>query len=134
MPPPIHRITSNPTEADTCRQYVVPDQGRVLPEYLAAYFSIPEVWRRAADGSKGLGDRRQRVQPEQLLRLKVPLPPIQQQSVLASLLERQNQIQAQLGASAKAINALLPCLLAKPLRSLFESVDQQRNGGGATQR
>ncbi|MCZ2153404.1 MAG: type I restriction-modification system subunit M [Bryobacterales bacterium] len=39
------------------------DNRRLLPDYLVAYFSIPEVWKRAAATSKGLGDRRQRVQP-----------------------------------------------------------------------
>jgi type I restriction enzyme S subunit len=52
------------------------DETKIQPEFLEAYFKNPEVWQKVAVGSKGLGDRRQRVQPEQVLAHKFWLPPL----------------------------------------------------------
>lgn len=40
---------------------------KILPEFLYAYFKSPTDWKDVALGSKGLGDRHQRVQPQQIL-------------------------------------------------------------------
>lgn len=58
-------------------------------EFLAAYFRLPEVWRTVAHGSKGLGDRRQRVQPAKILEHALWVPPIKLQDRLAAI-EGQN--------------------------------------------
>lgn len=55
------------------------DAERVLPEFLTAYFSSRAVWEEVAAGSKGLGDRRQRVQPEKLLGHRLLIPPLADQ-------------------------------------------------------
>ena len=60
-----------------------PNQARV--EFVAAYFKSPFVWKEVAAGSQGLGDRRQRVQPEKILSHKVWLPPMEWQNRIAQV-------------------------------------------------
>lgn len=55
----------------------------VRAEYLTAYFKSPRVWKDVAQGSKGLGDRRQRVQPAHVLAHELWLPPMAWQNHLA---------------------------------------------------
>jgi type I restriction enzyme S subunit len=64
-------FVSNEYPAFDCR----PDQARA--EFIAAYFKSPVVWKDVATGSTGLGDRRQRVQPDKILSYSVWLPPIE---------------------------------------------------------
>jgi type I restriction enzyme S subunit len=62
------------------------DATRLLPGFLKAYFRLPSVWMQIAQGSKGVGFRRQRVQPEQVLKHRIPLPPrTEQQAIVARL-------------------------------------------------
>lgn len=51
------------------------DPERASPAFFYAYFRSPQVWEKIAHGSIGLGDRRQRVRPTQLLSHKLWLPP-----------------------------------------------------------
>lgn len=51
------------------------DPDRASREFLYAYFRSTRVWDAIAQGSKGLGDRRQRVQPSQVLGHELWLPP-----------------------------------------------------------
>lgn len=55
------------------------DTERTDLRFLTAYFSAPGVWERVAEGSKGLGVRRQRVQQEQLLNHVLWMPPLEEQ-------------------------------------------------------
>ena len=57
----------------------------ILPEYLLALFRSPETWQRLRGLSKGLGHRRQRVQPGKLLSLEIPLPSIDCQRLVAAM-------------------------------------------------
>jgi type I restriction enzyme S subunit len=60
---------------------------RVLPRYLRWMFSLPRVWAALAEGSKGMGDRRKRVHPEQLLAYQAPLPPLDVQRRIVARLD-----------------------------------------------
>lgn len=55
---------------------------RVSPEFLATYFKWRKAWERAAKLSTGMGDRRRRIQPEQLVKMTIPLPPLKEQQRL----------------------------------------------------
>lgn len=55
------------------------DLDRLLPRYFMWVFRQPDVWRQVAVGSKGMGDRRQRVHPEQVLRYRIALPSLDEQ-------------------------------------------------------
>ena len=60
---------------------------RLVPEYLLAYFRMPSVWRYAAQLSAGVGARRERLQPEQLLTLLIPLPSVDEQRRLVAKID-----------------------------------------------
>ena len=81
------------------------DPSQVLPQFLWAYFQSPRIWREVAHGSKGLGDRRQRVQPERVLGHAILLPPLswqqrisQVRSIHASGEKERTEVTTQLAA------------------------------------
>jgi type I restriction enzyme S subunit len=86
------------------------DAARLDPTFLAAYFRSPTVWRDLAGSSKGLGVRRQRVQPEAILDHDVWLPTLDEQRrvartvqlVSASVVAR-SQVKARLDALRVAV-------------------------------
>jgi type I restriction enzyme S subunit len=62
------------------------DTSRLVPGFLRAYFLFPLVWQEIAMGSKGVGSRRIRVQPDKVLAHRIPLPPLSEQhAIVASL-------------------------------------------------
>jgi type I restriction enzyme S subunit len=87
--------------------------GVVRPEFLAAYFKAEHVWAAVAVGSKGLGDRRQRVQPKQLQAHSIWLPPITWQDRIADAWKRLGALRALQSETAAELAALLPAVLAK---------------------
>lgn len=64
------------------------DHDRVLPRYLFWMFKRPDVWRQVAVGSKGMGDRRQRVHPEKVLGYRINLPSLDEQRRIVHRLDR----------------------------------------------
>jgi type I restriction enzyme, S subunit len=58
----------------------------VDPEYLSYMCQWPSFWELLASESKGVGARRERVHPEHLLRIEVPLPGIDEQRRVARAL------------------------------------------------
>ena len=88
----------------------------VTAPFLAAVFQSPEIWKRVAQASKGLGDHRQRVKPEQLLDFQLPIPPLDWQERFVALLR---QIVTTKGIQEKVtegLNALLPSILERSFR------------------
>jgi len=63
------------------------DDSRVLPEYLAHVARWSEFHAAVAGGRRGLGLRRQRVSPEALLKVEVPLPCLADQRRIAAHLD-----------------------------------------------
>jgi type I restriction enzyme S subunit len=55
------------------------DENRATAEFLALSFRSRPVWESLAVASRGLGNRRQRVHPRDLLAFEVWLPPLTQQ-------------------------------------------------------
>src|SRR5262249_37190345 len=68
--------------------------GVIHPEFLAAYFKAKHIWAAVAVGSKGLGDRRQRIQPKQLLSHRIWLPPIAWQDRIADAWAKADALRA----------------------------------------
>lgn len=87
------------------------DRSRINPGFLRAYFLQPDVWRAIAMGSKGVGSRRVRVQPDQLLRHSLPLPSLAEQNALVArldaLTEKTRQVEAHLDAVERASSAMI---------------------------
>lgn len=117
---------------------------RVLPRYLRWRFSLPRVWAALAEGSKGMGDRRKRVHPDQLLAFRTALPPLEEQR---RIVERLDAVEAKLRQIsrirqeacaevqlliARALAAIVGCHASRGTRSLGELVDVV--GGGTPTR
>lgn len=92
------------------------DPAAVSAEFLAAYFKPEYVWRSVAEGSKGLGSRRQRVQPFHILQHRLWLPPIDWQHQLAQILLQVEHLKAAHTAQVSELDALIPSALDRALR------------------
>jgi type I restriction enzyme, S subunit len=92
------------------------DRTRILPEFLAAYVLPPSIWKRIAEGSVGLGDRRQRVQPSQLLNLEVLLPPIEWQHSIRTVWEKLSAALAVQTETAAELDAIMPAILDRAFK------------------
>ena len=88
----------------------------VRPEFLAAYFKPAHVWKTVAAGSKGLGDRRQRVQPAQLLMHELWVPPISWQNRLAEVQTEVDGLKHLQAETVKELDALLPSILDRAFK------------------
>lgn len=64
------------------------DSDRCLPRYMHHVCTWPAFWERLAGGSKGVGSRRERVHVDQLLAVTVPLPTLNEQRRLCTILDR----------------------------------------------
>lgn len=91
-------------------------EDRMLPEFLASYLLPSNIWRDVAEGSGGLGDRRQRVQPDHFLKHELLLPPLDWQQKIKSVrayFEESAPLNAEVAAELKAI---LPAILDKAFK------------------
>jgi type I restriction enzyme, S subunit len=64
------------------------DQKRLCPEFLVFHFKLPETWKALAARTVGMGDRWQRIKPDQVLSYEIPLPPLQEQRRIVAMIER----------------------------------------------
>ncbi len=92
------------------------DSRAIRSEFLAAYFKPPHVWRAVAVGSKGLGDRRQRVQPTQILAHELWVPPMAWQDCLAQVQAQLDGLKSSQSVSDAKFNALLPAILDRAFK------------------
>jgi type I restriction enzyme S subunit len=86
-----------------------PSQAR--SEFVAAYFKSPAIWKEVAAGSKGLGDRRQRVQPDKILSHTVWLPPLEWQDRIARVQAQVDALKKLQAETAAELDAMLPSIL-----------------------
>lgn len=63
------------------------DLTRLEPRFLAWLFKRPSIWRAIASRSTGMGDRRQRIHPEQVLEQVIPLPQLDEQRRIVARIE-----------------------------------------------
>lgn len=63
------------------------DPEQLSPAFLVTYFKWQKAWERAAMLSTGMGDRRRRIQPEQLLKMVISLPPLREQKRLVEYVD-----------------------------------------------
>jgi type I restriction enzyme S subunit len=92
------------------------DPSYISAAFLDAYFRNPRIWAEIATGSKGLGDRRQRVHPERVLGHRLFLPPLEwqlQMFKVRSELTKLDQFRSEL---QNEINALLPAILDRAFK------------------
>lgn len=92
------------------------DDRRILPEFLAAYMLPASIWWKVAEGSGGLGHRRQRVQPHHFLKHEVLLPPLDWQQKIRAIRGRIANAAPVQEEVANELNALLPAILDKAFK------------------
>lgn len=93
------------------------DPAQVIHQFLGVYFQSPRIWREVAHGSKGLGDRRQRVQPEKILGHTLLLPPLSWQQRIAEVQSIHVRGQSERTEVAKELAALMPAVLDQAFNS-----------------
>ncbi len=91
---------------------------RVDPRFLLGYFQSPETWNQLAVSSKGLGVRRQRVQPEALLAHAILLPSLPEQQRLAGVLDIVARVEEHRQEQAPAFAALRASILNRAFAGL----------------
>lgn len=113
------------------------DRSRLEPCFLKAYFQFPRVWQEIAMGSKGVGSRRIRIQPDKVLAHRIPLPPVaDQQAIVArldTLAEKTREVEAHLDAVERDTEHLLALrfrdvIADAPLRPMAEVAPLVRRG------
>jgi type I restriction enzyme S subunit len=85
-------------------------------EFLYAYFKSLSVWNQIAAGSKGLGHRRQRVQPDHFLTHRLMLPPLEWQERIRRVMAEVDTLQLMQTETAAELDAMLPSILDRAFR------------------
>jgi type I restriction enzyme S subunit len=92
------------------------DPTKACAEFLWAHFRSPNVWQTVAAGSKGLGNRRQRVQPDRVLEYRLWVPPMEWQRKIQSVQTKVDALKKLQGETAAELAALLPSILDKAFK------------------
>jgi type I restriction enzyme S subunit len=92
------------------------DRTRLVPGFLKAFFQFPRVWQDIAMGSKGVGSRRNRVQPDKVLAHAIALPSLDEQEAIVARLDLLNEKTRQLEAHLDAVERDAEHLLALRFR------------------
>lgn len=83
----------------------------VTSEFLAAYFQAPSSWAAVAESIRGLGLRRQRLQPEQLLAHRLFVPPRHEQNGIKAALHLVDRVGALRDQQKARLDSLVPSVL-----------------------
>lgn len=89
---------------------------RVLPEVLDVHFRNPSIWPELAGESTGTNVRRRRLNPQDFLRYKMPLPSMQTQLRLRSVMQELAKLNPIYRETSAELDVLLPAILAKAFR------------------
>ena len=101
-------------------------EDRALPRYLRWMFSLPTVWATLADGSKGMGDRRKRVHPDQILAFRAAMPPLDVQRRIVELLDAVEARIIRRQREAEAMDVELSAMLASAFHRITQGAPRQR--------
>jgi hypothetical protein len=97
--------------------------GRALPEYMAALLLTPWFHGKLKDVTRGQGARRERVRPEQFLKLNIPMPTVEQQSIAVKAFHKLREMQLLQTSFEQSMDALLPSVLDKAFRGETSALD-----------
>ncbi|NWG75714.1 MAG: restriction endonuclease subunit S [Rubrivivax sp.] len=92
------------------------NQASVLPETLDAYFRTPSVWPTLSATSTGTNVRRRRLNPEDFLKLQIPLPSMATQRTLHEVLDRLRPMKRLQAETVAELDALLPSILDRAFK------------------
>lgn len=102
------------------------DRARLMPGFLKAFFQFPKVWQEIAMGSKGVGSRRIRVQPDKVLAHAMPLPSLDEQQAIVARLDALTEKTRQVGAHLDAVERDAEHLLALRFRDAIAHAPLRR--------
>ena len=92
------------------------NEDRVLHEVLDTYFRTPSVWPELAGESTGTNVRRRRLNPQDFLNYKMPLPSRETQMTLRKVRAEVDTLKRLQAETAAELDALLPALLDKAFK------------------
>jgi type I restriction enzyme S subunit len=84
------------------------DPKQLDARWLASFLRSPDRWSELSVSSKGLGVRRQRIQPDAVLRHQVWLPPLEEQLRMVKRIEELEVVAARRGQVGTLVDAVLP--------------------------
>ena len=109
--------------SDLSGRYVSPEYRtfRCVPElakheYLAVIFATPWFWTQLRNMTRGVGARRERIRPEQFLRIEIPMPTVEQQAWAMPVLTSLSDLGTLQAETAAELDAMLPSILDKAFR------------------
>ncbi len=92
------------------------DQSRVLPDILDVYFRTPSIWPLLTGASTGTNARRRRLNPQDFLSYKMPLPSQKAQEAFRHVKKAMDQLMPLQRQTATELDALLPAILSKAFK------------------
>ncbi|PWG60372.1 restriction endonuclease subunit S [Bifidobacterium catulorum] len=97
------------------------DEERILPDYLMHFFRTGQLQRVIQQHSKGITNR-QRIREDELLAFPVPLPPLDEQRRIVSILDRADAIRTKRRQVLAAYDELPRSLFAEMFGNVTEKV------------
>jgi type I restriction enzyme S subunit len=92
------------------------NEDKVLPEVLDTYFRTPAVWPAVAGESTGTNVRRRRLNPQDFLAYKMPLPSRKTQMILREVRTQVTALKRLQTETAAELDALLPAILDRAFK------------------
>ena len=89
------------------------DQDLVLPEVLAAYFRMPNVWTKLSGESVGTNLRRRRLSPADLLAADISLPSMEQQLHYRRMVQQFKVVDLAVGRMGSDVAVFMPSTTVK---------------------
>jgi type I restriction enzyme S subunit len=91
-------------------------EDRGLPEVLDVHFRTPTVWPTISGASTGTNVRRRRLNPQDFLSYRIPLPSRQTQMTLRAVKAEVDRLKALQAETAVEVDALLPAILDRAFK------------------
>jgi type I restriction enzyme S subunit len=92
------------------------DEDRVYPEVLDTYFRTPNVWPEISGASTGTNVRRRRLNPQDFLDYRFPLPSRAVQKEFRGVMAEVDILKRHQADTAAELAALLPAVLDRAFR------------------
>lgn len=105
------------------------DTEHAVPGYVGHFVRWPGLHERLAGAGRGLGQRRQRVHAEDLLKMEIPLPPIEEQRRVAARLDRVETASSELRDRTTHASTLNDALVVSAAIRLDLTDDEKHRAG-----
>lgn len=92
------------------------DESRVLPEVLDVHFRNPAVWPDLSGASTGTNVRRRRLNPQDFLKYRMPVPSRRVQLQLRQIMHEMSKLHSISQLVSTELDALLPAVLDKAFK------------------